>query len=702
LADSDELIIKIGADFDELKRNLKKAGGEVENFGDDAKKVGGKIDKVTKGMGRGFKAVATGAKVAAAGIAVMGAAIAAVTKTTLEQVDAQNLWAKRLKISQEQFSNLSAVGQSFGATVDDVGDSIKDLNERIADAASGNKTYEEAFQRMGLASKDLINLPVEQQFLKVADAISKMNNVGQKNFVVADLMADAGFRLMPMFDLGAKGIEKMYGQMKRLNVSMSSSELKKFEELNAKTREMGLAMQGAGNKLTLEFAPAIEWLSTNGVGHIKEFTEWYGSFVEVVSRKLGTGSTGVMAILAGVGEATSDIRENVKSLKEQRDAIIATNKANRMAIESAKKVMEGMSKRAKTGAEATLKAHQKRMTELSTLGSAITILNNKIKEQDDLEKAAIKTKNELAAAAKRKAIIDKEDSEAFEGQGSGFIEGFAEGQAEAIQDEEFKKAAKAREKEFSEWKINNSKELNSALQEVRFEERQLEEEQGLVLAELRRSIEAKKAQEKMDAKIRELAIEQGIINEFEDFKNKTRQAEEEAEKQHQFAMRALWESGMKGKLKVTQGIMGQLSSLMSSENRKMFEVGKAAATANAVIDTISGAQKAYTSLAGIPVVGPALGAAAAGAAILAGTARVQQIQSTTMGGGGGGVGAVGAGASTGGDSAGGQAPQETINQTNFDITLQGESYSGEQVRSLIGAINDEVDDGARIGAVNVK
>jgi hypothetical protein len=75
-------------------------------------------------------------------------------------------------------------------------------------------------------------------------------------------------------------------------------------------------------------------------------------------------------------------------------------------------------------------------------------------------------------------------------------------------------------------------------------------------------------------------------------------------------------------------MFGNLSSLMSSESRNQFEVGKAAAIAQALIDTYAGAQKAFTSLAGIPVVGPVLGVAGAAAAIVAGTMRVSQIQST--------------------------------------------------------------------------
>src|SRR5690606_6868956 len=45
-----------------------------------------------------------------------------------------------------------------------------------------------------------------------------------------------------------------------------------------------------------------------------------------------------------------------------------------------------------------------------------------------------------------------------------------------------------------------------------------------------------------------------------------------------------------------------------------------------IMQTYEGAQKAFTALAGIPVVGPALGTAAAAAAVAGGMARVAQIR----------------------------------------------------------------------------
>lgn len=80
-----------------------------------------------------------------------------------------------------------------------------------------------------------------------------------------------------------------------------------------------------------------------------------------------------------------------------------------------------------------------------------------------------------------------------------------------------------------------------------------------------------------------------------------------------------------------QSFFGNLSQLSKSENSKLAAIGKAAAIAQATINTYQAATAAYSSLASIPYVGPALGAAAAAAAIAAGLANVAQIRSANTG-----------------------------------------------------------------------
>lgn len=78
-------------------------------------------------------------------------------------------------------------------------------------------------------------------------------------------------------------------------------------------------------------------------------------------------------------------------------------------------------------------------------------------------------------------------------------------------------------------------------------------------------------------------------------------------------------------MSASSDFFANMAVLSQSGNSKLGAIGKAAAIAQATISTYKSATDSYAALAGIPIVGPALGFAAAGAAITAGLANVAAI-----------------------------------------------------------------------------
>ena len=112
--------------------------------------------------------------------------------------------------------------------------------------------------------------------------------------------------------------------------------------------------------------------------------------------------------------------------------------------------------------------------------------------------------------------------------------------------------------------------------------------------------------------------------------------------------------------------IANLAELFAGKSRKQqetaFKIQKAANIANATIDSFKAATGAYSSLASIPVVGPVLGIAAAGAALTAGLLNVKKIASTKFDSGG----ATGGGGSAASGGGGGASPGSVITP-NFNI-----------------------------------
>jgi len=127
------------------------------------------------------------------------------------------------------------------------------------------------------------------------------------------------------------------------------------------------------------------------------------------------------------------------------------------------------------------------------------------------------------------------------------------------------------------------------------------------------------------------------------------------------------------KIQAVQNTLTTISNLAQlfaggseKQQRKAFQIQKAVSIAQATIDTYKAAQAAYASLAGVPVVGPALGAAAAAAAVSAGLLNVKNIASQKFEGGG----SSGSTASAGAVSAGATSAQLGGAGTNANLNTQ--------------------------------
>ena len=141
----------------------------------------------------------------------------------------------------------------------------------------------------------------------------------------------------------------------------------------------------------------------------------------------------------------------------------------------------------------------------------------------------------------------------------------------------------------------------------------------------KRELEIQKVKEHYDNLIN-LAKENGLNTEALEAAKTAKLAEFETQKVKFSEMTASEQTA------IAAGALNDMSTILGEESA----AGKAAAAASATIATYESATQAFKSLSGIPIVGPALGAIAAAAAVTAGMANVKKIVSTKTPGGGGG------------------------------------------------------------------
>ncbi len=93
---------------------------------------------------------------------------------------------------------------------------------------------------------------------------------------------------------------------------------------------------------------------------------------------------------------------------------------------------------------------------------------------------------------------------------------------------------------------------------------------------------------------------------------------------HATIQKGIERSVQENKVQLASDTLGNLATILGKESK----AGKAMAVAQATMDTYKAATSAYSAMSGIPIVGPVLGAIAAGAAVAAGIANVKKITST--------------------------------------------------------------------------
>lgn len=176
----------------------------------------------------------------------------------------------------------------------------------------------------------------------------------------------------------------------------------------------------------------------------------------------------------------------------------------------------------------------------------------------------------------------------------------------------------------------------------------------------------------------------------------------EAEKAEQFAnkMKAIDETRFNNQLAGASQFFGNLSTLMNTESRALFEVGKAAAIAQAVVDGIAAAVSSFKY--GASLGGPIMGGAFAAASAAATGVQIAALASTSFGGGGSqGAAAPSVSVPDVSSTASAQGQQAQSNagegQTLFLEGVTSDSFfSGEQLRGLVEKINEVNADGGQV------
>ncbi len=568
--------------------------------------------------------------------------------------------SKKFGVAGSELSQLSYIAKMNGVELEGVGNSMKFLSKAMSDAGDPASEAARAFNLLGVEAKTIQGMSTGQAFELMAEKFSGLEDGANKTALAMKVFGRAGADLLPMMSEGAEGIRRAREEAVELGLAMDDETIAQLDEYGDAIDRIGMKAKSTAGKILVSLVEAVKgahyWLSKSN-----EEAAWAIQQSKIPESHMDED------VFAG-GEYK--VKTKVGSLGDAKAAKAAAEKA----LEEAEKL------------EAAALEHRK----------------GKVAEYYDWE-ASERDKEILAdyAVFLKETELEEERIQYLKGKESEFLQ-WELYERERVIKEEYEMRLKA----------------ELALIDIAREQKALLFES--MMANTQQALGAIGAND-ITANVRMLgALASGEDSYTKDFERwKVLQDEKYAYMATLGASEQEWRSAlaeedlrreeMLNQQKMAMaanafGVMGNLASgmyqLMGQKGGAAFELMKAMRIGETVMNTYSAAVGAYQAMASIPYVGPALGAAAAAAAIAFGMAQVRAITSMKPGGTGSSSGRASVPSISG--TGGGEArsavsepaekasPSPTVNVHIYGNVVDHDKFARELVPAITKAIGDGV------------
>ena len=187
-----------------------------------------------------FKSVGNSAAAATVKIAKIGAAFAtagvaagiALTKMSMDNVDALAKVSDRLGIATQSLAGLQHAANLAGIENKTLEKSLQNLAVGVSDAAVGTGVAKDALIQLGLSAALLEKMPVDQQMLKVADAMQGVELQADKVRLATELFGARGVSVLNMIGEGSQNLVEMAKEADHLGIAINRVDAAKIELAN--------------------------------------------------------------------------------------------------------------------------------------------------------------------------------------------------------------------------------------------------------------------------------------------------------------------------------------------------------------------------------------------------------------------------------------------------------------------------------------
>ncbi len=250
----------------------------------------------------GKKFATSGAAIGGVGVAITGSLVG-IASSFANAGDKMQKMSLRTGASVESLSALAFAAEQSGTSIDAVGDAMFRSSRRIANAAeTGMSPAARALKLLGVNLQELDAMSADQQFLKLADVLGKVENEAFANQMGFEILGDSFKQLKPLMDEGSDGIKALMAEADQLGRTMSTDDANAAAAYADAMNRVISATKGAKNQIGAALAPAITSITNSFVEILKPVVQFVKNNREMI---LGVAALGAALLAAGAALTTA-------------------------------------------------------------------------------------------------------------------------------------------------------------------------------------------------------------------------------------------------------------------------------------------------------------------------------------------------------------------------------------------------------------
>lgn len=281
MATAEQLLVRIDATTEQLRRELKRADETVA-------KSTGKIDRAMKTVDKTFagfnKTVSRAVKgLGALGLVMSGGALLRGAEAALDKMLKVQRSAEALGDSTKAIQELIYTFGQFDLESKDVSDALNTLSDRAKDAEQGTQSYIQDFKLLGVTVDDLRGKRPSQLFETMAAAVAQINDPTTRAAAVVRIFGDdLGNKLLPLLMKGREGLDGYRKEAEKFNIIVGEKQVKAAADAAEQLKKVRAIFDAQFNSAVAANAGSFDDLA--GVFASDDFKQGMTFAVEIIGQ----------------------------------------------------------------------------------------------------------------------------------------------------------------------------------------------------------------------------------------------------------------------------------------------------------------------------------------------------------------------------------------------------------------------------------